>query len=202
MRLVDDQQPDRSSEERQHVLAEARVIQPLRADQQQVDRPVRQTIAHTVPFLPVGRVDRVRPQPEALRSHQLVAHQRQQRAHDQRRTRPGLPQKRRGDEVDSGFPPSGPLDAEHPRSVHHHVADRRQLAVAELGGRVAGQRPQPLQSGRRKDLRGCRDHLFIVARGRPNDTELIHVANVDSDSRVRRICSDAVRLRKFGSRAS
>jgi hypothetical protein len=38
MGLVDHEQPDRGGEQGQHVVTEPRVVQPLRADQQQVDR--------------------------------------------------------------------------------------------------------------------------------------------------------------------
>ena len=91
VRLVDHEQADRGREERQHVVAEAWVVEPLRADQQQVDgRPPASCARDLVPLVAVGAVDRVRAQPEPLGRDDLVAHQREQRADDQRSARPRL----------------------------------------------------------------------------------------------------------------
>ena len=87
VRLVDDQQPDPLGEQRQHRVAELRVVEPLRADEQQVDRVVGEQRADLVPRVAVRRVDRVRADPEPLRRGDLVAHQREQRRDDQRRAR-------------------------------------------------------------------------------------------------------------------
>ena len=87
MRLVDDEQPDALGEQRQHRVAELRVVEPLGADQQQVDRVVGEQRADLLPRVAVRRVDRVRADPEPLGRGDLVAHQRQQRRDDQRRAR-------------------------------------------------------------------------------------------------------------------
>ena len=107
MRLVDHQQPDPLGEQRQHRVAELRVVEPLRADQQQVDRvggeQRRATSSHAVA---VRRVDRVRADPEPLGRGDLVAHQREQRRDDQRRPGAPLAQQRGGEEVDGRLAPA------------------------------------------------------------------------------------------------
>ncbi len=147
VRLVDDQQPDRGGEQRQHVVAEARVVEPLGADQQQVDRVRGELLANAVPLVAIGRVDRVGAQAEPLRRGDLVAHQRQQRADDQRRPGLRVAQQRGGDEVDGGLSPAGALHAQHPGAIDDEVGDRLQLVGAKRGTGIAGQRAQPLQGG-------------------------------------------------------
>ena len=67
VRLVDHQQPDALGEQRQHLVAELRVVEPLGADQQQVDGVGVEQLAHLVPLVAVGRVDRVRADARAAR---------------------------------------------------------------------------------------------------------------------------------------
>ena len=140
--------PTDLGEQRQHLVAEAGVVEPLGADQQQVDRAGGEPVADDVPFVAIGAVDRVRPQPEALGGGDLVAHQRQQRADDQRRSGAGLAQQRGRDEVDRRLAPAGPLHAQHAGAVDDHVVDCLELVGAELRVRIAGQRPQAIQGAR------------------------------------------------------
>jgi hypothetical protein len=132
MRLVDHQQADARGEDRQHLLAELRVVEPLGADQQQVDGIGLQQRRDLAPRVAVGRVDRVRPQPELAGGVDLVAHQRQQRRDDQRRPRAGLAQQRGRHEVDGRLAPAGSLHAQHPRAVLDQVAHGVELVLAEL----------------------------------------------------------------------
>ena len=88
-----------------------------------------------VPRVAVGRVDRVRAQPEPLGGRDLVAHQRQQRRDDQRRAGAALAQQRGGDEVDRRLAPAGALHAQHARAVVDEVAHRLELVLAEVGAR-------------------------------------------------------------------
>ena len=134
VRLVDHEQPDALDEQRQHRVAELRVVQALGADEQQVDRVLRQQPLHLVPRIAIGRVDRVRPDPQPLRGRDLVAHQRQQRRHDERRPGAPLAQQRGGDEVDRRLAPARALHAEHTRAVLDEIANRLELVGAE--GRV------------------------------------------------------------------
>ena len=124
VRLVDDQQPDAIGEQRQHLGPERRVVEPLGADQQQVDRVVGQQLLDLVPRLAVGAVHRVRPEAKPLRGRDLVAHQRQQRRDDQRRPRALLAQERGGDEVHGRLAPARALDAQDARAVVDEVGDR------------------------------------------------------------------------------
>ena len=104
--------------------------------------------------LAVGAVDRVRAQPEPLGGGDLVAHQREQRADDQRRARAGLAQQRRGDEVDGRLAPPGALDAEHARAVGDDVVDRLELVRAELRRRIAREGAEAIQGGVGERVRG------------------------------------------------
>ena len=145
MGLVDHQQPDRRREQRQHLVAKPRVVQALGADQQQVDRASREPVADVVPLLAVGAVDRVRSQTEALGGGDLVAHQRQQRADDQRRAGACVAEQRGRDEVHRRLAPAGPLHAQHAGPVDDHVPDRVELIRAELSVRVIGENSQLIQ---------------------------------------------------------
>jgi hypothetical protein len=146
VRLVDHQQPDRGGEQRQQLVAEARVVEPLGRDQQQVDLAGGEHRADRVPLVAVGAVDRVRSETQPLRAGDLVAHQRQQRRDDQRRAGALRAQQRGRDEVDGRLAPAGALHAQHARAVGDDVVDRLQLAVAEACGRVARQRAQAVEA--------------------------------------------------------
>jgi hypothetical protein len=131
VRLVDHEQPYPLDEQRQHLVAELRVVQALRADEQEVDGVLRQQPLHLLPCVAVGRVDRVRPDPQPLGGGDLIAHQGQERRDDQRRPGAALAQQRGGDEVDGRLPPAGALDAEHARAVLDEVAHGLELVGAE-----------------------------------------------------------------------
>jgi hypothetical protein len=135
VRLVDGEQADSLGEQRQHRLAELRVVQALGADEQQVDRVVGEQPADLLPRAAVGRVDRVRPDAQALDGGDLVAHQGQQRRDDQRRSRAALAQEGGGEEVHRRLAPAGALHAEHARAVLDQVADRLELMRAKAGVR-------------------------------------------------------------------
>ncbi len=163
VRLVDDEQADPLGEDRQHLGAELRVVQPLGADQQQVDGVGVEQAGDLAPGVAVGRVDSVRTDPEPLRRGDLVAHEGQQGRHDQRGSGVALAQQRRRDEVDGGLAPAGALDAQHAGAVLDEVGDRLELVLAEHRG-GAGQLVQELG-------RACLDvgrggHLNTLGRGR------------------------------------
>ena len=168
VRLVDHQQPYGGREQRQHRLTELRVVQALRADQQQVDRVRSQLLADRVPLLAVGAVDRVSPQSQPLRGVDLVAHQCEQRADDQRRSGTGLAQQCCRDEVHGRFAPAGALHAEHAGAVDGEVADRVQLPVAE---RPRSRRRSAIAAARVPSARRLRSsagsaHLSAASRSR------------------------------------
>ena len=147
MRLVDDEQPDPLGEQRQHRVAELRVVEPLGADEQEIDRIGRQQPAHLLPRLAVGRVDRVRADPEPLGGRDLVAHQREQRRDDQRRAGAALAQQRRGEEVHRRLAPARALDAQDTRAAVDEIGHG--LALVRPEGRLrARQRAQELGRAR------------------------------------------------------
>ena len=86
----------------------------------------------------------------------LVAHQRQQRRHDQRGAAAAGPQQGGRDEVDRRLAPAGALHDEHPLAALDQRLDRLELAVAEL--RASGRRPAgpaaPRLVGERRGDRG------------------------------------------------
>ena len=82
MRLVDDQQTGARGEAGQHVVAEVGIVQPLRADQQHVDRAGADLGGDLAPLVEVGRVDRAGADAGPGGRLDLVAHQREQRRHD------------------------------------------------------------------------------------------------------------------------
>jgi hypothetical protein len=59
VRFVDHQQPHRGGEQRQHLVTEARVVQSLGADQQQVELVGGQPSGDLLPLVAIGGVDRV-----------------------------------------------------------------------------------------------------------------------------------------------
>ncbi len=143
VRLVDDDQAGRLGQVRQHVVAEPGVVEPLRADQQDVDRAVPDLGVDLLPVVQVGRVDRARVDARPRRRLDLVAHQRQQRRHDHGGPGPGRAQQRGRDEVDRRLAPPGPLHHQRAPLLGDEGADRRPLVVAQPRV-LACQRPQVL----------------------------------------------------------
>ena len=133
VRLVDHQQAHALGEQRHHLGPELRVVEPLGADQEDVDGVVRQQVADLGPRVAVGRVDRVGADPDPLGGRDLVAHQREQRRDDQRRAGAGLAPQHGAEEVDRRLAPAGALHAQHARTVDHEVAHRLELVLAEGG---------------------------------------------------------------------
>ena len=111
----------RVGQRRQQAVAEVRVVEPLRADQQHVDRARAQRLLDGLPLLGVRRVDRVRGDAGACRRLDLVAHQRQQRRHDQRRPGALGPQQPGGHEVHRRLAPPGALHDERPATARRRA---------------------------------------------------------------------------------
>jgi hypothetical protein len=114
------------------------VGQPLGRDQQQVDLVIGQPRLDAGPLAAVLAGDRLDHQPHPLGSLDLVAHQGQQRRHQQGRPPALGPQEGGGQEVDGGLAPPGALDQQHPPPLDQGV-DRLALARPQPGGGVAGQ---------------------------------------------------------------
>ena len=131
VRLVDDEQAGGLGQLGEHLVAERRVVQPLRADQQHVDLARVDLRADGLPVLDVGGVDGGRADAGSLGRLDLVAHQREQRRDDHGRPGAEPAQQRGGDEVDRGLAPAGLLYDEHPALLHHEGLDRGPLVVVE-----------------------------------------------------------------------
>ena len=142
--LVDDEQADLGGERWQQAVPEVGVVEPFRADEQDVDRVVGQRRLDRAPLLGVRRVDRAGGDAGSLGRVDLVAHQRQQRRHDQRRTRAARSQQAGGDEVDGRLAPAGALDDECPPAPGDERVDRRPLILAERHVVAPDERPQDL----------------------------------------------------------
>jgi len=143
VRLVDHDQAGAGGQLRQHAVPELRVVQPLGADQQHVDRAGGDLVIDALPVGRVRGVDRRRADARALGGGDLVAHQRQQRRDDDRGPRAALAQQGGGDEVHRRLAPAGPLHDQRPRLIGHQRADGAPLVLAQPGT-LAGQRAQQL----------------------------------------------------------
>ena len=89
VRLVDHDQAGVGRQRGQHLVAEVGVVEPFRADQQHVEVAGGDALVDLVPFGDVARVDRRGTHAGPLGGRDLVAHQRQQRRHDDRRPATG-----------------------------------------------------------------------------------------------------------------
>jgi hypothetical protein len=160
VRLVDHQQPGRRRQLRQHGVTEAGVVQPLGADQQDVDLAALDGVVDLLPLLDVRAVHGDRDGAGPLGSRDLVAHEGQQRADDDGRPCPAGTQQGGGHEVDRRLAPPGALHHQGPAPVGHQRLDRGPLVVAQHR-RLAGQRAQVRLSlltgrGRRRRRHGTR----------------------------------------------
>ena len=140
--LVDHQQPAGRREPWQHLVAEAGVVEPLGAHQQDVDLAGGDGVLDRLPLLDVGGVDGDRADPGPLGGSDLVAHQGQQGRHDHGRARALGPEEQGRHEVDRGLAPAGALDHQRAPALDDQRFDRRPLVVAQ--GRVVApdQRPE------------------------------------------------------------
>ncbi len=131
VRLVHHQQTRARREPGEHPVAEVGVVQPLRADQQDVHLAGVDRGVGGLPVVGVRRVHRDRLHPGPGRGVDLVAHQREQRRDDDRGPRAGRPQQRGGHEVHRRLAPSGALHDQRPAPLHDQGVDRRPLVVAQ-----------------------------------------------------------------------
>ena len=132
--LVDDEQADRS---RGSAAARRVTKRSLPRRSGEISRTstasaasASSTAAHSS-TLPEWIVCRAQPEPAGHRD--LVAHQREQRADDERRAVALVAQDARRDPVDEALAPARSLDDERPAAVADDRLDRLALAFAELG---------------------------------------------------------------------
>jgi hypothetical protein len=154
--LVDHEQADLGREAGQHLVAEPGRVEPLGGHDQQVDLAGHHPLVDLVPVVGVGRVDGLGCDAGPAGGGDLVAHERQERRHDERGPGAALAQQRGGEEVDGRLAPAGALHDEGPTAVDHQRLDRGQLVGAEDGVRPR-QRPDELAGpGREVGGRGGR----------------------------------------------
>ena len=167
VRLVDDQQPGGRRQLGQHGVAEARVVQPLGADQQHVDLTARHGVVHRRPVVDVAGVDGDRPDAGPAGRGDLVAHQRQQRADDHRGTGAAGAQQGRRHEVDRRLAPAGALHDQRAATLGDQRVDGGPLVLAQHGVR-AGERAEVdfgvLASGHARTLPRRGDRTAGTAR--------------------------------------
>jgi len=141
------------------------VAQSLGGDQENVDVVLLDPAFHLGPVRLVVGCD-----PDGLDAHagcrvDLVAHERQQRRHQQGRTSSGFPEQLGRDEVDEALAPPRLLDHEEPTAALHDVSDGLLLSFAEDGFAISDARPQEFESATAVVLRGRRTsyHTRVVA---------------------------------------
>lgn len=156
MSFVDDHQPDALRDRKQHVLHELVVREPLRGNQKSVGLVLEDGLRQDGPIVAVAGVDAQGRDAEALCGLDLVAHQRQQRRHDESRPVTPIAQNACGDEIDRALAPAGALDQQQPCPVVHQRGDRLPLAIAEFRAGVVESSAQ--QRERLRTVGHGRDH--------------------------------------------
>ena len=115
VRLVDHEQPDRRAAAWAARSAPKRSFDSRSGEiDQDVDLVVGDRASAAVPLLDVAGVDGHRPEAQAVGGAELVAHERKQRADDERRPLPAIAQHPRRQPVHEALAPPGPLDDERP----------------------------------------------------------------------------------------
>ena len=131
MDLVDHEQADRAGDGGQDLLPEARAVEPLRRDEQQIDLPGPGRPLDLVPVVDVLAVDGGRADADAGTHLDLVPHQRQQRRDHEGGAGAVVAEQSGGDEVHDALAPAGALHHEHPSPTGDEGLDRPELAVPE-----------------------------------------------------------------------
>ena len=107
--FIDDEQCDPVRDRRQHLPQKPFVGQSLRRYEKDVCLIAANPGFDFAPTFPIVGVDRLGVDSHPLRRRNLIAHQRQERTHEQRRTHAPLTQQLRSDEVDEALSPPGLL---------------------------------------------------------------------------------------------
>ncbi len=131
VRLVHHEHADRALDRRQQAAREVLVGEPLGGHEQDVDAVLRQVLLDRRPVVAVGGVDGHRTEAQAVRRIDLVPHEAEQRADDERRPVACIPAHARGDPVDEALAPPGPLHDQGAGAVPDHGLDGLALALAE-----------------------------------------------------------------------
>ena len=167
--LVDDHQCGARSQVGEDLIAEDRVVEALRGDQQDIDLTSGHLSLNLLPLGDIGRVHGHGPDPGALGGGHLVAHEGQQRRDDDARpgtgartggwqwgarapASPALSQQDRRHEVHRRLPPPGALDHQGSAACDDQRLDRPPLVLTQARVAAAHELAQdglgPLTHGR------------------------------------------------------
>ncbi len=147
MRLVDHEEAEPGPERGQLLVAEARVVEALGRDEEEVDLVGVERAQQVVPLVGVARVHGDRAHAGAPGCGDLVAHEREERGDEERGAETLLPEEQGGDEVDGRLAPSGALHDEGSGAILHEGLDGLELAIVEVGARDADEPRQVLAGG-------------------------------------------------------
>ena len=150
--LVDDHQPEPPGQRVEHAPPEARVGQPLRRHEQDVEPAPEEVGLHLGPRLDVAGVERRRPQPGLAGRRDLVTHQREQRRDHQGGAGPLGATHRGRRPVDRRLAPPRRLHDEHAGRLLGQGRDGDPLVVAQGRLRPGHRLDHPV--GDRGTLRG------------------------------------------------
>lgn len=131
VRFVDHEHAHPGDQGRHLLVAELRVVQALGGDEEHVDLVTGEGSLGLTPLVRVRGVDRHRTDPGPRGSGDLVAHQGEQRRHQDRRATPAPAQQQRRQEVHRRLAPPGALDDEGALPVLDQRGDRLELAGVE-----------------------------------------------------------------------
>ena len=167
VRFVDDDERYAIGELRQHLDIEPLVGKAFRRDQDDIHLVTAYRRLYFTPTPLIVGIDGLRSHAHPLRGRDLVAHERQQWADQQRRSHTGLAQQLGRDEVDEALPPPCLLHHQQPPVALEDVADRLFLPRPEPRPRVAHPGAQQRQGPCRGESLRC---LFHDPRGAVRST--------------------------------
>jgi hypothetical protein len=147
VRLVDDEQARPRHQCGQLLVAERRVVEPLRRHQQNVDLVVAQLLQHLGPLVRVRRVDRHGPHSRTGCGGHLVAHECEQGRDEDGGAGAALAQQQGRDEIHRRLAPAGALHDQRAPAVVDERGYRLELAVVEVGVVATDERAQDGEGG-------------------------------------------------------
>ena len=110
MRFVYDEQANVALKQRQELLHELRIAQPLRRDHQQIHLIGQERAFDLLPLVQIFTVNGCGAQTDAFRGQELIAHQRQQRTDEQRRSSASFANDFSREKIDDTLAPARPLN--------------------------------------------------------------------------------------------
>ena len=166
VRLVTDERERAALHRVEHSLAKARVRQPLRRDQQEVDLVGSDPRFGLGPGIDVRRIDRDGGQVEPLRGCDLISHESEERRDHDRGSPSPVAQHARRREVDGRLAETGARNQQRPPTLRGDCRDRLDLLWTGNGVRtgkrldVSGQLRLNLRSRRTRRFKDGRHGLL------------------------------------------